>query len=154
VAVSEVWAKGSEGGIELAKKLLETLETKKAKFKLLYDEKKSIQEKIEKIALEIYGARGVEFSAKAQKQMKKIEELKLDKVPICIAKTQYSLSDNPKFLGRPKDFVINITELRLSNGAGFIVALAGEIMTMPGLPKIPAAESIDITDSGVIEGLF
>jgi len=154
VAVSSIWAKGGEGGIDLAKKVLETLEKKKTKFKVLYDEKKNIKEKIEKIAREIYGAREVKFSAKAQKQMEKIETMKLDGVPICIAKTQYSLSDDPKLLGRPKDFTINISELRLSNGAGFIVAIAGEIMTMPGLPKIPASEKINITDEGIINGLF
>ena len=154
VAVSDVWAKGGEGGINLAKKLLETLAKKKTKFKTLYDEKKSIEEKIEKIAREIYGATDVKFSSKAKKQMEKIENLKLDKVPICIAKTQYSLSDDPHLLGRPKNFTINISELRLSNGAGFIVAIAGEIMTMPGLPKIPAAEKIDISDEGVVRGLF
>lgn len=154
VAISNIWAKGGEGGIDLAKKLLETLEKKKSKFKVLYDEKKSVEEKIEKIARDIYGAREVKFSTKAQKQIEKIEAMKLDKVPICIAKTQYSLSDDPKLLGRPKNFTINITELRLSNGAGFIVAIAGEIMTMPGLPKIPASEKIDITDDGIIEGLF
>lgn len=154
VAISRVWEKGSEGGIDLAKKLLEILDKNKSKFKVLYDEKKSIPEKIEKIATEIYGARKVKFSAKAKGQMKKIEALGLDSVPICIAKTQYSLSDNPKLLGQPKNFTLNISELRLSNGAGFIVALAGEIMTMPGLPKTPAAEKIDLTDEGVIKGLF
>ncbi|HAT74248.1 MAG: Formate-tetrahydrofolate ligase [Candidatus Moranbacteria bacterium GW2011_GWF2_36_839] len=154
VAVSNIWAKGGEGGVDLAKKLLGTLEKKKTKFKVLYDEKKKIKEKIEKIAWEIYGAREVKFGAKAQKQMEKIETMKLDGVPICIAKTQYSLSDDPKLLGRPKDFTINISELRLSNGAGFIVAIAGEIMTMPGLPKIPASEKINITGDGIIEGLF
>lgn len=154
VAVSNIWAKGGEGGIDLAKKLLETLGKKKAKFKVLYDEKKKIKEKIEKIAREIYGARDVKFGAKAQKQMEKIEKMKLDKVPVCIAKTQYSLSDDPKLLGWPKNFTINISELRLSNGAGFIVAIAGEIMIMPGLPKIPASEKIDITEEGVIRGLF
>ena len=154
VAVSNIWAKGGEGGVDLAKKLLGTLEKKKTKFKVLYDEKKKIKEKIEKIAWEIYGAREVKFGAKAQKQMEKIETMKLDGVPICIAKTQYSLSDDPKLLGRPKDFTINISELRLSNGAGFIVAIAGEIMTMPGLPKIPASQKIDITDEGVVKGLF
>ncbi|MFA6160468.1 MAG: formate--tetrahydrofolate ligase, partial [Parcubacteria group bacterium] len=154
VAVSNIWAEGGEGGVDLAKKLLGTLEKKKTKFKVLYDEKKKIKEKIEKIAREIYGAREVKFGAKAQKQMEKIETMKLDGVPICIAKTQYSLSDDPKLLGRPKDFTINISELRLSNGAGFIVAIAGEIMTMPGLPKIPASEKINITGEGIIKGLF
>lgn len=154
VAVSHVWEKGGEGGIDLAKKVLETLSKKKSKFKPLYDEKKSIREKIEKIAMEIYGAKDVKFSTKAEKQVEKIKSLGLDKVPMCIAKTQYSLSDDSKLLGRPKNFTLNISELRLSNGAGFIVALAGNIMTMPGLPKIPAAEKIDIDEKGVVQGLF
>lgn len=154
VAASRIWEKGSLGGIDLAEKLLETLKKKKSRFKPLYDEKKSIKEKIGKIAREIYGAKNVEFSAKAEKQIEKLELMKLDKVPICIAKTQYSLSDNPALLGAPKNFTLNISELRLSNGAGFIVALSGDIMTMPGLPKIPSAEKIDVTDDGKISGLF
>ena len=110
--------------------------------------------KIETIAQKIYGAKKVEFSASAKKQMEKLEKEKLDKLPICIAKTQYSFSDDPKLLGRPKGFTLNIRELRISSGAGFIVAIAGEIMTMPGLPKIPAAEKIDVSERGEIEGLF
>lgn len=151
---SEVWAKGGEGGIEMAKAVIEAIENEKSEFKLLYDEKKSITEKIETIAKEIYGAREVSFSELAKKQVAMLETENLDKVPICIAKTQYSLSDDPKILGRPENFTFNIRELRLSNGAGFIVAIAGDMMTMPGLPKVPAAENIDVDDEGKISGLF
>lgn len=153
-AVSEVWEKGGKGGIELANKVLETLETKQSDFKPLYDENDSIVEKINTIAKQIYGAKNVSFSAKALSSIKTIENLNLDKLPVCIAKTQYSLSDNPKLLGRPKDFEISIKDINVSAGAGFIVALAGDIMVMPGLPKKPAAESIDIDDKGNIVGLF
>ena len=153
-ALSHVWEKGGVGGEDLAKKVLENLEKKKSNFKVLYSEQSHIKVKIETIAQKIYGAKSVEFSAKAQKQMEKLEKEKLDKLPICIAKTQYSFSDDPKLLGRPKGFTLNIRELRISNGAGFIVAIAGEIMTMPGLPKVPAAEKIDVTEDGEIEGLF
>jgi formate--tetrahydrofolate ligase len=152
--VSEIWAKGGNGGIKLAKKLLQIIETKKSKFKPIYNVADSIQKKIETIAKEIYGARGVKFSKEAKNQIKKIEKEKLDKVPVCIAKTQYSLTDDPKKLGKPEKFEIFIREIRLSNGAGFVVAIAGEIMTMPGLPKIPAAEKIDVGRRGVISGLF
>ncbi|MFH0930056.1 MAG: formate--tetrahydrofolate ligase [Candidatus Moraniibacteriota bacterium] len=151
---SEVWAKGGEGGIEMAKAILETIEKEKSNFSPLYDEKKSITEKIETIAKEIYGAGDSSYSEQAKKQISMFETENLDKVPICIAKTQYSLSDDPKVLGRPENFVFNIRELRLSNGAGFIVAIAGDIMTMPGLPKEPAAEKIDVDDEGIISGLF
>ena len=153
-AVSEVWAKGGDGGVELAKAVLETLEKKRANFKFLYDENQSIKTKIETIATKIYGAKNVEFSSNAKKQLEKLEMEKMDKLPICIAKTQYSFSDDPKLIGRPKDFTLNIRELRISNGAGFIVAIAGEIMTMPGLPKIPSAENIDVMEDGEIDGLF
>lgn len=153
-AVSNVWAKGSQGGINLAKIVIKTIKTKKSNFKPIYDSKKSIREKIEIIAKNIYGAKGVKFSQKVLKQMEKLRNDRMDKLPICIAKTQYSLSDDPILLGRPKDFEISISEVRISNGAGFIVALAGEIMTMPGLPKIPAAENIDIDKDGNISGLF
>lgn len=151
---SEVWAKGGEGGIEMAKAVLETIEKEKSEFVPLYDEKKSITEKIETIAKEIYGAGSVSYSGSAKKQIAMLEAENLDKVPICIAKTQYSLSEDPKVLGRPENFVFNIRELRLSNGAGFIVAIAGDMMTMPGLPKVPAAEKIDVDEKGVISGLF
>jgi len=153
-ARSYVWEKGGEGGLELAKTVLDVIENEKSEFKPLYDEKKSISEKIETIAKEIYGAGSIAFSEKAKKQIEMLEAENLDKVPICIAKTQYSLSDDPKVLGRPENFTFNIRELRLSNGAGFIVAIAGDMMTMPGLPKIPAAENIDVDDEGVIKGLF
>jgi formate--tetrahydrofolate ligase len=152
-AVSEIWAKGGKGGMELAKAVLKSLK-KKAHFNPIYDTKKSIKEKINIIAREIYGAKGVKFSVRALQEIKKIEKNKLDKVPVCIAKTQYSLTDDPKILGRPKNFIITISEVRISNGAGFVVALAGDIMTMPGLPKIPAAEKIDIGKDGTIRGLF
>jgi formate--tetrahydrofolate ligase len=153
-ALSHVWEKGGAGGEDLAKVVLETLAKKKSNFKVLYSQESHIKVKIETIAQKIYGAKNVEFSAKAQKQMEKLEKEKLDKLPICIAKTQYSFSDDPKLLGRPKGFTLNIQELRISNGAGFIVAIAGEIMTMPGLPKIPVAENIDVSEEGEIEGLF
>ncbi|MFA6047478.1 MAG: formate--tetrahydrofolate ligase [Parcubacteria group bacterium] len=154
MAVSRVWAEGGEGGKELAQTLLKTLKNKKSHFKPVYDTKKSIKEKINIIAREIYGARDVKFSARAIENIKKIEKNKLDKVPVCIAKTQYSLTDDPKILGRPKDFTISVSEVRISNGAGFVVALAGDIMTMPGLPKVPAAEKIDVDGKGRISGLF
>lgn len=151
---SEVWAKGGEGGIEMAKVVLETIEKEKSEFSPLYYEKKSIAEKIEIIAKEIYGAGEISYSDPAKRQIAMLEAENLDKVPICIAKTQYSLSDDPKLLGRPEGFEFNIRELRLSNGAGFIVAIAGDMMTMPGLPKVPAAENIDVDEKGVIKGLF
>jgi formate--tetrahydrofolate ligase len=153
MAVSRVWAEGGEGGKELATTVLKVLK-KQSKFKPIYSVEKSIKEKINIISREIYGAKGVKFSTRALDDIKKIEKNKLDKVPVCIAKTQYSLTDDPKVLGRPKNFTINVSEVRISNGAGFVVALAGDIMTMPGLPKIPAAEKIDINDKGVISGLF
>lgn len=151
-ALSEVFAKGGDGGIELAKKVAEAAD-RGGRFKPLYDEKLSIKEKIAVIAREIYGADGVTYSAKAEKDIKLIEPI-APHTPVCIAKTQYSLSDNPALLGRPGGFKLNISGLSLSNGAGFVVALSGSIMTMPGLPKVPAAENIDVSDSGVITGLF
>lgn len=154
VAFSDVFSKGSEGGIELAQKLVKLTETQKSDFKPVYDVNLSIREKIEVIAKEIYGADGVNILPSAEKAIKKIEDLKMDKLPICIAKTQYSLSDDPSLLGRPEGFVITVREIKLSSGAGFIVAITGDIMTMPGLPKIPAAEKIDISEDGVITGLF
>src|SRR3989339_384351 len=154
ISRSEVWAKGGQGGTELAKKVLETIKSEKRKFASLYSEKKSIKDKINIIAKEIYGAGNVFFSKEAKGQMKMIERERLDKVPVCIAKTQFSLSDDPKKLGRPQNFTLNIREIRVSNGAGFIVAIAGEIMTMPGLPKSPAAERIDVDGEGRIKNLF
>jgi len=146
--------KGSEGGIELAEKVVKLTETQKSNFKPLYDVNLSIREKIEIIAREIYGADSVNILPAAERAIKKIEELKMDKLPICVAKTQYSLSDDPTLLGRPQGFVITVREIKLSSGAGFIVAITGDIMTMPGLPKVPAAEKIDIDENGVITGLF
>ncbi|MBL4936929.1 formate--tetrahydrofolate ligase [Clostridium sp. YIM B02515] len=154
VALTEVWAKGGEGGLALGEKVLKILENKENNFKVLYDEKLSIKEKLGVIAREIYGADGVNFTKDAEKQIKELEAIELDKLPICVAKTQYSLSDNQSLLGRPKGFNITVREVRVSNGAGFIVALTGDIMVMPGLPKVPAAERMDILEDGTIVGLF
>ena len=154
VSLTEVWGKGAEGGKDLAEKVLKSIEEKENNFKVLYDEKLTIKEKIETIAKEIYGADGIEISPTAKKQIGEIEKLGLDRVPICIAKTQNSLSDNPSLLGRPSGFKVTIKEVKLSNGAGFIVVLTGTIMTMPGLPKVPSAAKIDIHEDGRIEGLF
>ena len=155
VALSEVFAKGGEGGIELANKLLEEIELHDGKdtFKPIYDETKSIEEKISTIVKEIYGADGVEFTTTAKNQIKTLNENGWDKLPICMAKTQYSLSDNPLLLGRPSNFTVTIRELKPSIGAGFIVALSGDIMTMPGLPKVPAANNMDVIDGKTV-GLF
>lgn len=154
VSLTEVWEKGAEGGKDLANKVISTIENKESKFRVLYNEELDIKEKIKVIAREIYGADDVEFTASAKKQISEIEKLGLHKVPICVAKTQNSLSDNPALLGRPTGFNISVKEVKLSNGAGFIVALTGTIMTMPGLPKVPAANKIDIHEDGTIEGLF
>ena len=154
VALSEVWEKGGEGGIELGKVVCEVLENEETKFKPIYEVEKTIEEKINIIAKEIYGANGVVFTANAKKQITELEKFNLDKLPICMAKTQYSLSDNPNLKGRPTDFEITVKEVRVSNGAGFIVALNGDIMTMPGLPKVPAANKMDILENGEIVGLF
>jgi len=153
-AISKVWELGGQGGLELAEKVIETLETKPSNFEVLYDCSSTITEKIETIARKIYGAKGVIFTTKAKKDMEKIVAMNLDKMPICIAKNQYSLSDDPSLLGRPKDFEITVRELRVSAGAGFIVALTGDVMIMPGLPKYPAAMNIDINEKGQITGLF
>lgn len=153
VALSEVWAKGGEGGVELAEKVLEAMK-QPADFHYMYEVEQSIPEKIEAIAKAIYGADGVDFTAPAKKQLAEIEALGLDKMPICMAKTQYSLSDDATKLGRPEGFRITVKELRISAGAGFIVALTGNILTMPGLPKKPAAENMDIDVNGKIVGLF
>ena len=150
----EVWAKGGEGAEDLAKEVVSITENQKSDFRPLYDENASIKEKIETVAVEIYGAKGVEFTSSAKKQMKELESYGFDKKPICMAKTQYSLADDPKLLGRPKDFSITVRELRISNGAGFIVALTGDVMTMPGLPRVPAANKMDIKENGEILGLF
>jgi len=153
--VTEVFAKGGEGGIDLAEKLISIVDNlDENKFNQLYDTELSIEEKINVIAKEIYGANRVDFSENALKSIKNIERINRDKLPICIAKTQYSFSDNSKLLGRPTDFNITIRDIILKNGAGFIVAIAGNIMTMPGLPKVPAAEKIYVKKDGTIEGLF
>ncbi len=153
-ALAEVWAKGGEGGVELAKKVIETIDTKPSNFKPIYDDKLSIKEKIETVAKEIYGADGVTYSPQANSAIKKIEEMGYKDYPVCMAKTQYSLSDDMTKLGRPTDFTINIREVYISAGAGFVVAITGNIMTMPGLSKSPAAFGIDLTDDGKITGLF
>lgn len=153
-ALSEVFAKGGEGGLELAQKVIEAIENEKADYRNAYDEKAPIKDKIETIVTKIYGGKGVVYSAKASKQIAQIEELGLDKKPVCMAKTQYSLSDNPSLLGRPENFEVTVSNVRLSNGAGFIVAETGNIMVMPGLPKVPAANNIDILSDGTITGLF
>ena len=152
-ARSEVWAKGGAGGLALADAVEDAL-GRTADFQPIYDAKKSIAEKIEIIAREIYGADGVDFTPEAQKQMAEMETLGMTETPVCMAKTQYSLSDNPALLGRPAGFRITVRELRASCGAGFVVALTGNILTMPGLPKVPAAMGMDITEDGVITGLF
>ncbi len=152
-ALSEVFAKGGEGGIDLAKKVVAATE-QKSDFAPLYDLDLTITEKLEKIAKEIYGADGVDYTAKAKKSLAQIEKLGGNNLPVCVAKTQYSLTDTPTRLGRPTDFRITISDLRLSNGAGFVVAYAGNIMTMPGLPKVPAAVTIDVDETGKISGLF
>ena len=153
-ALSEVWEKGGEGGIELAKKVLDTLEHKKAYFKPLYDDEMSLMDKIKTIATEIYGADDVTYSKAALKELKHIEEMGMGNFPVCMAKTQYSLSDDASKLGRPTGFTVNVREVYVSAGAGFVVAITGSIMTMPGLPKVPAANNIDVTNDGVITGLF
>ncbi|MDY5102394.1 MAG: formate--tetrahydrofolate ligase [Agathobacter sp.] len=153
-ALSEVWEKGGEGGVALAEKVLDTLENKKSSFKLLYEDDLSLKEKIETVAKEIYGADGVTYSAAAEKELKRITDLGMGHFPVCMAKTQYSLSDDAKKLGRPSGFTINVREVYVSAGAGFVVAVNGSIMTMPGLPKQPAAYNIDVNDEGVITGLF
>ncbi len=154
VVLSDVWANGGEGGVEMAKKVVEVIETQPSNFSPIYDANFSIPEKINTIAKEVYGADGVDFSRSALKQIKKYEDLGMDKMPICMAKTQYSLSDDPTLLGKPSGFRITVKEIRLSAGAGFLVALTGDIMTMPGLPKVPAANHMDILEGGEIVGLF
>ena len=154
VVLSDVWARGGDGGAQIANKIVEICETKVSNYAPLYEVELSIKEKINKIATEIYGADGVNFDKAVLKQIKEIEALGLDKMPICMAKTQYSFSDDPTLLGRPRGFNITVKEIRVAAGAGFLVALTGDVMTMPGLPKYPAANNIDITDEGEIIGLF
>ncbi len=153
-AISNVWELGGAGGIDLAKKVLETLEEKESHFQVLYPDHAGVTKKIETIAKEIYGADGVSYSPAAQRELKRIAELGVEEFPVCIAKTQYSLSDDAGRLGRPKGFTVHVRELYVSAGAGFIVAVLGDIMTMPGLPKVPAANRIDVTEDGCITGLF
>ena len=152
-ALSEVFAKGGEGGMELARKVFAAAE-QPSNFHPIYAGDLPVREKIATIAKEIYGADGVTYTAQAEKALKEIAALGGDALPVCIAKTQYSLSDDPTLLGRPTGFNITIRDLRLSNGAGFVVAYAGDVMTMPGLPKVPSAEKIDVDGNGVIHGLF
>ncbi|GGA61677.1 formate--tetrahydrofolate ligase [Ornithinibacillus halotolerans] len=154
VALTDVWAKGGEGGVELAEKIVQTIDTSEKNFKHVYELEDSLETKIEKIVHNVYGGKGVEFSTQAKKQLEFYKQQGWDQLPVCMAKTQYSLSDNPTLLGRPRDFTITIREFRPSIGAGFIVALTGDIMTMPGLPKKPAALNMDVTDDGKIVGLF
>ncbi len=153
-ALSEVWEKGGEGGIDLANKVIETINNKKSDFHNIYKEETSLTEKIETIADKIYGADGVEYDVQAKKQLAKITELGFGNLPVCMAKTQFSFSDDPKLLGRPKNFKIHVREVYVSAGAGFVVVLTGSVMTLPGLPKKPAAYGIDVDDDGIITGLF
>ena len=153
-AVSKVWEEGGKGGIELAEKILYTLENKKSHFTLLYPDDMSLEDKLHTIATKIYGAKNVVYSPAAKKALDRAKALGFDKFPICVAKNQYSLSDDPKKLGRPEDFEINVREVYVNAGAGFVVAITGSIMTMPGLPKVPAAEAVDVDDNGDIVGLF
>lgn len=153
-ALSEVWEKGGEGGMTLAQKVLETLERKESHFKPLYDDSLSLQDKIHTVATKIYGADGVNYTPAAVKQLQKLESLGFGGLPVCMAKTQYSLSDDPELLGRPEHFNINVREAYVSAGAGFVVVLTGAVMTMPGLPKKPAAYGIDVNQDGIITGLF
>ena len=152
--LSDVWAKGGEGAIELANMIMETVDGKESSFKPLYENELSLEDKISKVAKEIYGADGVSYSSTAVKNLKKINELGFGNLPICVAKTQYSLSDDPTLLGRPSGFEITVRDVYVSAGAGFVVVLTGDIMTMPGLPKSPQAYKIDVDDNGVIKGLF
>ncbi len=153
-ALSEVWGKGGQGGVELANKVLQVLDEKKSEFKPLYEDSLSLEDKIKTIATEIYGAADVSYSTAAKNELKKITELGMGDFPVCMAKTQYSLSDDATLLGRPEGFTLNVREVYVSSGAGFVVAVTGNIMTMPGLPKVPAANNIDVNDDGVITGLF
>ena len=154
VAFSDVFAKGGEGAVDLANEVVSAIENEDSHFEPLYDEKLTIKEKLETIATKIYRADGVVYTAKADKAIREIEALGLDRVPVCVAKTQYSLSDNPTMLGKPEGFKITVSDVRASSGAGFVVVYTGDIMTMPGLPKVPSAEKIDVDGSGVISGLF
>ncbi len=153
-ALSQVWEKGGEGGVGLAERVLHTLETKESRFCPLYDVTLPVPEKIEIIAKEIYGAKDVSYTGNAEKQIRMLEEQGYGDLPVCMAKTPYSLSDDPALLGRPEDFTVTVREVYVSAGAGFLVVLTGSVMTMPGLPKYPAANRIDVDASGQITGLF
>lgn len=153
-ALSEVWEKGGEGGTALAQKVLETLETKESRFQVLYEDNLTLMNKIDTVAKEIYGAAGVTYSAGALKQLERLQELGFGSLPVCMAKTQYSLSDDPSLLGKPEGFILNVREAYVSAGAGFVVVLTGAVMTMPGLPKNPAAFRIDVNEDNIITGLF
>ncbi|MCH4553536.1 formate--tetrahydrofolate ligase [Aestuariibaculum lutulentum] len=154
IAVADIWAKGGEGALDLAQQVIDVVESHHSDFKPLYSWKSPVKTKIETIAKEIYGAEHVDYTAKAKSHLQKISDLKLDHLPVCIAKTQKSLSDNPKLLGRPKDFIITVREIEIAAGAGFLIPITGDIMRMPGLPAHPASEHIDINDNGEISGLF
>jgi formate--tetrahydrofolate ligase len=152
--VADVWGKGGEGAVDLAKRVAHSAANCKNRFKAMYDWNWDIPTKIETIAKKIYGAEAVDYTRKARADMKKIEQLGLDKLPVCIAKTQKSLSDNPELLGRPKDFIVTVREIEIAAGAGFLIPITGDIMRMPGLPATPAAENIDVDENGNISGLF
>ena len=154
VALSEVWAKGGEGGIQLAKEVVRLIDKGQNNFKFIYSEDDPIEKKIEAIVREVYGGDGVEFTPAASREISRLKKYGFGNLPVCMAKTQYSLSDDPKKLGWPKGFKVSVRNVKVSAGAGFIVALTGDIMTMPGLPKIPAAENIDVDSTGKISGLF
>ncbi|MFO7612098.1 MAG: formate--tetrahydrofolate ligase, partial [Clostridia bacterium] len=154
VALSEVWAKGGEGGEALAREVVALAEGNTSKFKFMYSDEMGLKDKITAIVTKIYGGDGVDFAPEALKEIRKLEKLGFGNLPVCMAKTQYSLSDDPKKIGRPKDFTVGVRNVRVSAGAGFVVALTGDIMTMPGLPKVPSAESIDVDSTGKISGLF
>ena len=154
MALADVWGKGGSGAIELAEKVVAICEETKGHYAPLYDWNSSVKEKIETIATKIYGAEYVDYSHQAKRDLNKIRALGLDKLPVCIAKTQKSLSDNPKLLGRPKDFIITVREIEIAAGAGFLIPITGNIMRMPGLPAHPASERIDIDEEGNISGLF
>ena len=153
-AITKVWEKGGEGGIELANQVIDTLENEQSQFQLIYPDNASLSEKINTVAKEIYGANGVTYSQHASKMLEKIENMGFAHFPVCMAKTQYSLSDDPTLLGRPTDFSINVREVYVSAGAGFVVALTGSITTMPGLPKTPAAIAVNVDNQGKIDGLI
>ena len=152
--VADVWGQGGEGAIELAKRVKFVADNCKNKYKPMYDWEWDVPKKIETLAKKIYGAAAIDFSSQAKKDLKKIDQLELSKLPICVAKTQKSLSDNPKLLGRPKDFVVTVRQIEIASGAGFLIPITGNIMRMPGLPATPSAEKIDIDKDGNISGLF